>query len=174
MKCRYCHQPIIADVQAQTAVEMPEGYAFVHETPCSLLLKREIERNGLLKALAKLSAAILVIIFALTLKAEQPNAGDPKTDIRGCLCTYNGGNGQFYFEAFIKTADKESLGQDGEAEIWGFNVEPNNPIESMHEIRDGKVIPVNAKASEWIPADGKTHEVQAGSIKRRIKCPPYW
>lgn len=173
MKCRYCHKPIIADIQAQTAVEMPEGHAIVHETPCSLLLKREIERNGILKALAKLSAAIIVIIFALSLKAEQPNAGDPKTDVKGCICTYSSQSGKFYFEAFIKTADKESPDENGEPEIWGFNVEPGN-LELVHEIRDGKVIPVNVKAKEWIPADGKMHDVQAGSMTRKVKCPPYW
>ena len=114
-----------------------------------------------------------VYFVAGVVLAEQPNAGNPKTDQKGCLCFYNSGNGKFYWNAFVKTADKEAPGENGEAEIWGFNVEPGN-MEKIHPVKNGMVYPVNALRDIWIPADGRMHEVQAGTMRRKVRCPPYW
>jgi hypothetical protein len=114
------------------------------------------------------------LILAFSVYAEQPNAGNPKTDEKGCLCFYSSGSGKFYYNAFIKTADKQSLDENGESEIWGYNVEPGN-MELMHpKDENGQVIPINARRDIWIPADGKYHDVPTGTGKRKVKCPPYW
>jgi hypothetical protein len=148
------------------------GETFLHPGDCYWTYKRKQKVQNWPNTVFKV-VFTAIVLCTLSAYAEQPNPGDPKTDQKGCICTYNGGNGKFYFEAFIKTADKETLDENGESEIWGFNVEPGN-LELVHEIRDGKVIPVNEKASRWIPADGRLHDVQAGSTKRKVKCPPYW
>lgn len=124
--------------------------------------------------------AIGIALFAgAQLLAEQPNAGNPETDERGCLCFWNGHKGVFGYNAFVKTADKKALADDGSSEIWGYNVEPGN-FELMHEVKDGMVSPINARASIWIPADGRRHKVpivpnpEKEMDYRWAKCPPYW
>ena len=106
-----------------------------------------------------IALTFVCVMFALGAKA------DPG-DVRGCYATYNGMTGKYLFEPFLKVADKTSSSQDGEPEVWGFrpwNLEP--PDEK------GKTHPVNILASRFIPADGKFYEVDAGTAKRRVKCP---
>lgn len=101
---------------------------------------------------------INLFIFCHSVSAD--NTGD----VRGCYITYVGNN-RFLFEPFLKVADKESLSQDGEPEIWGFrpwNLEPPD--------KDGKTHPVNILEGRFIPMR-VFKEVQAGTMRRNIKCP---
>lgn len=87
-------------------------------------------------------------------------------DVKGCYVTYNSNTGGFLYEPFIKIAhEKENPSEDGESEIWGFrpwNLEPPD--------KEGKTPPVNIRESRFVPI-GVFKEVDAGRMKRRIKCP---
>ena len=107
---------------------------------------------------------IVCVMTALGAQADEPG------DVRGCYCTYNGNTGKFLFEPVIKIAhEKTWASEDGEPEVWVFRVWNLEPPEE-----DGKTMPVNILASRFIPADGKAYEVDAGTAKRRVRCPPYW
>lgn len=87
-------------------------------------------------------------------------------DEQGCYCTYYPQSGTFRFEPFLKIADKKSLSEDGEPEVWGFRVwNLEDPDEK------GLTRPVNILASRYVPADGRTYEVRAGTMTRRVRCP---
>ena len=105
---------------------------------------------------------ILILVNAIAFSAN----GDEPGDVRGCYVTYNGLTGNFLFEPFLKVKDKTSTSEDGEPEIWGFrtwNLEPPD--------KEGNTHPVNIRASRFLPADNKFHEVQAGKGKRKLRCP---
>jgi hypothetical protein len=57
MKCPYCHQVIIPDLQAMKIVELPEVDVIVHKNPCGILIEREIDLGHLSTIIQKLSAA---------------------------------------------------------------------------------------------------------------------
>lgn len=107
------------------------------------------------------TAALLALLFVISMNASAE-------DVRGCIATYNSGNGAFLFEPFIKVADKEAPSEDGEPEVWGFN-----PWNLGEPDENGKVYPVNVLASRFIPLN-VFKEVPAGTAKRRVRCPPYW
>lgn len=108
-----------------------------------------------------LSFISLVFLFAMAVNAKAEDG-----DVKGCYVTYNGNTGGFLYEPFIKISHpKENPSEDGEPEIWGFrpwNLEPPD--------KDGKTPPVNILESRFVPM-GAFKEVNAGRIKRRIKCP---
>lgn len=120
--------------------------------------------KDLKRGLWLVALGISLFVVATYVHAEV-NAGNPKTDVRGCYCTYLGGSGKFLFEPFLKTADKESPSEEGESEVWGFRVWNFEPPD-----RDGKTHPVNIPDSRWIPL-GTFKEVRAGTARKSIKCP---
>lgn len=104
-------------------------------------------------------SALLILVFAATLHADEPG------DVRGCYVAYIGTSGKFIYEPFLKVADKEAPAEDGESEVWGFrpwNLEPPD--------KEGKTHPVNIRAGRFVPLNTFA-EVDAGTGKRRIKCP---
>lgn len=107
----------------------------------------------------KMAVAVFLLLFAVTAQADEPG------DVRGCYVTYLAGNGTFRYEPFLKVADKATPDQDGAPEVWGFR--PWN-LELPDE--DGKTHPVNIQEGRFVPL-GAFKEVDAGTTKRRIKCP---
>ena len=118
--------------------------------------KKQVQRqqNGTWRWLVAIA-----FIFTLSVHAEEG-------DVKGCYVTYNPNNGGFLYEPFIKIAHpKENPSQDGEPEIWGFrpwNLEPPD--------EQGLTPPVNILESRFVPL-GTFSEVNAGTTKRKIKCP---
>jgi len=119
---------------------------------------------------ARIAAIVLCCGCASTshIAVDLRHAAEQPGDVRGCLATFIPSLNEFIFEPFLKIADKESLAEDGQPEIWGFrlwNLEPPDP--------SGLTYPVNVPEARFIPLN-IFKVVPAGRGQRTVRCPPYW
>lgn len=108
-----------------------------------------------------MALGIILFCVAQEVRAEE--------GVKGVYVTYNSSKGNFAFEPFLKTGDKEYDSEDGQAEIWGYK-----PWSEAAK-KNGQPIKVNVPAARFVPCDRKSHEVDAGTLKRMIRCPEgFW
>lgn len=121
MKCPLCHYVIISDIQAQVAIDIPEGTIIVHEYLCAKLIRREMERKSILEVLKKLSAACL-ILFSLSLYAEEIR--EEKEWVWGCQIRGRTLAGDCAMRRFTKIGEADNEVDTDEPQVLGF--EPGN------------------------------------------------
>jgi len=163
VKCPYCHQPIIQDIQAIKPVEVPEGTIFVHETPCEALIKRQMERNEIFSVLKRLSPAVLILaflIFAISVSAEEKEKPrlNEKAFKQGCICTGESYSGDAQYDKVLAVAETP-----GGSEYWVFYPED---LEFRHRRSDGSLMALLLSKDVFLPRG----QIRQGKIGP-LRCP---
>ena len=133
MKCAYCHNIIITDLQAQTLVELPEGDVPVHAVHCKEAIQKAIKKGETMNILKRLSAAIVLLgLLAFSVFAEEIR--EEKEWVWGCQIRGRTLDGNCVVRRFTKVGDADNDVDTDEEQVLGF--EPGNvPI-----ARDGQPI----------------------------------